>query len=179
MSDPLLLVGRVGRPFGVRGYCRLVNLSDNPGRFVDDVGQSFLLRNPRRNSSFPDRQILLEGIIEQGDSLLLKWSGIDSPEEVRLFSGWEIFWNGPDDWLPDETEGVRINQLIGLRVIDCDTHFQIGTITDFYERPGQDLLCIGTSKGEFLCPFVEYLVPVVNMVDGEVHVRWSVVGTSE
>ena len=177
-NESLLLVGRVGRSFGVKGYCRLIQYSGNPRRFIDDIGCTFILKSPRARLAGEVHRCQLEGIKEQDQALLLKWKGIDSPEEVKKFSGWDIYWDGSDDWVPDESGEIRIDQLIGLAVIDCETLVRVGMVSDFYERSGQDLLSIKTSNGEVLCPFVEYLVPHVNMSDGEVHVRWSVVGTS-
>jgi 16S rRNA processing protein RimM len=179
MNDSLMLVGQVGRPFGVKGYCRLRLYSDNPARFVEDIGQAFILKNSKRVTTGEVLSLKLEDVTEKGDSLVVKWEGIDSPEDVRRYSGWEIFWDGPDDWVPDEEEGIRISQLVGMKAVDCETLHLVGKVIGFYERPGQDLLSIETPGGEVLCPFVGYLVPRVDRVLGEVHVRWSVVGTSE
>ncbi len=174
--ENLLLVGRMGRPFGVRGYGRVVIFSENPARFGGDHGKPFWVA-PATPGSGRRRRLILEDTEPKGESLLLKWRGVDSPETLREISGWNIFWEGVDDWCPEDPENIRISELIGMTVRDCESHRKIGTVVDFYERPGQDLLAIDAEGKEVLCPFVEPLVPLVDRENGEVHVRWSIVGT--
>jgi len=176
-SENSVLVGRMGRPFGVRGFGRVVVLSDNPGRFVDDWGQTFLLA-PSSRLTGRSRRLELEETAYKGDILLLKWRGVDSPEALREISGWDILWEGPDDWIPEDPEELRISDLIGMQVIDADSLQDVGKIVDFYERPGQDLLAIEAEGREVLCPFVEPLVPRIDRDKREVYVQWSIVGTS-
>lgn len=171
-----ILVGRMGRPFGVRGFGRVKVLSDNPDRFVKDNGQTFLLL-PSARLSGRSRRLELEEIAFKGDALLLKWKGVDSPEFLREMSGWEIHWEGPDDWVPQEPGEFLISDLVGMQVIDCESGRIVGKIFDFYERPGQDLLAIDAEGREVLCPFVEPLVPRIDRDKREVHVQWNIVGT--
>lgn len=177
MDESSLLVGRIGRSFGVRGFVRVLVLSDNPARFLQDLGEVFLLVGNRGGRN--ERRLALEDVKEQGGGLLLKWKGIDSPEEVRNLAGWQIFWTGPDDWIPEPDEGIRLAGLVGFSAFDCDSLRAVGTVSGYYERSGQDLLQIETAEGEVLCPFVDYLVPRISQADREVYLRWSVVGTSE
>ncbi|MCL5954074.1 MAG: hypothetical protein M1509_06155 [Nitrospirae bacterium] len=181
MKATALLVGRMGRSFGVVGYGRVHLLSDNPNRFYGDVGQSFLLRTPSRGGKqgLRNRRLLLEDAMDKSGSLLVKWKGFDSPESLREIVGWEIFWEGEDDWVPDDPEIERLDDLVGFVVRDCDDEQAVGFISGYYDRPGQDLLAIETATGqEVLCPFVLELVPKVDRGNREVFVRWSIVGTS-
>lgn len=172
----MLLVGRMGRPFGVKGFGRVHLLSQNPCRFFEDIGKDFFLIQSGRLIRQPHK-LILEDILEKGSDLLLKWRGINSPEDLREVSGYDIYWDGPDDWVPEDPEMVRLSALIGMKVLDCETLHPVGTVSDFYERSGQDLLAIDAGGTEVLCPFVEPLVPRIDKDRGEVHVRWSIVGT--
>lgn len=172
----MLLVGRMGRPFGVKGFGRVHLLSQNPGRFFEDIGKFFFLTQSGRLSRQPQR-LILEDVLEKGTDLLVKWKGINTPEELREISGWDIYWDGPDDWVPEDPEAIRLSDLIGMLVLDCETLRPVGKVSDFYERSGQDLLAIDSGGMEVLCPFVEPLVPRIDKDKGEVHVRWSIVGT--
>jgi RimM protein, required for 16S rRNA processing len=117
--------------------------------------------------------------MDKSGSLLVKWKGFDSPESLREIVGWEIFWEGEDDWVPDDPEIERLDDLVGFVVRDCDDEQAVGFISGYYDRPGQDLLAIETATGqEVLCPFVLELVPKVDRGNREVFVRWSIVGTS-
>ncbi len=171
-----VLVGKMGRPFGVRGFGRVMILSDNPDRFFDDLGETFLLSAPSRFSG-KHRRLVLEATEIKGESLLVKWKGIDSPENLREISGWEILWEGPDEWMPEDPEAQKISDLIGMHVYDAVTGTEVGRVIGFYERSGQDLLAIGAKGREILCPFVEPLVPRIDRDRREVYVQWGVVGT--
>ncbi|MHB8369973.1 MAG: ribosome maturation factor RimM [Leptospirales bacterium] len=181
MSEPLL-VGRVGRSFGVRGYGRVQLLSDNPARFLGDIGETFLLRASSRflkGAPSKSRSLVLEDARDQSGVLLVKWAGIDSPEALREIAGWEILWEGEDDWVPEESDAERLDDLVGFAVLDVETGQRVGTVAGYYDRSGQDLLSIQTQGGqEVLCPFVQPLVPEIDREKGEVTVLWSIVGTS-
>lgn len=173
----------MGRSFGVLGYGRVHLLSDNPDRFYGDIGQSFLLAASSRNNGggrgARSRSLVLEDAIDKSGSLLVKWRGFDSPESLREISGWEIFWEGEDTWVPEDSGEERIDDLIGFDVRDAETSDLVGQVGGYYDRPGQDLLSIVTKDGqEVLCPFVLPLVPNVDRGKREVIVRWSIVGTS-
>lgn len=174
-SDQGILVGKMGRPFGVRGFGRVSVLSDNPDRFLDDRGETFHLATPSRVNG-KSRRLVLEDTEWKGDVLLVKWEGIDSPEVLKEISGWDIFWEGPDDWIPDDSEAQKISDLIGMRVLDSLTGTDVGYISGFYERPGQDLLAIDAKGREILCPYVEPLVPRIDRDRREVYVQWGIVG---
>lgn len=181
MSEPLL-VGRMGRSFGVKGYGRVQLLSDNPDRFLGDIGECFLLRPSSRylkGGAAKSRSLVLEDARDQSGTLLIKWEGIDSPEALREVAGWEIFWEGEDDWVPEESDAERLDDLVGFSVLDVETGRIVGTVLGYYDRPGQDLLSIQSQGGqEVLCPFVQPLVPKIDREKGEVTVLWSIVGTS-
>lgn len=170
-----ILVGKMGRPFGVRGFGRISVLSDNPDRFLGDRGKPFRLATPSRFHE-KSRRLVLEDTEWKGNLLLVKWEGIDSPETLREISGWDIFWEGPDDWVPEDPETQKISDLIGMNVFDSVTGFAVGYIIGFYERPGQDLLAIDAKGREVLCPFVEPLVPRIDRERREVYVQWGIVG---
>ncbi|MEA5054545.1 MAG: PRC-barrel domain-containing protein, partial [Propionicimonas sp.] len=57
--------------------------------------------------------------------------------------------------------------LIGLAVVDPDGH-PLGRVTRILHLPAQDLLAVGTPAGERLVPFVEALVPEVDLARGQV-----------
>lgn len=54
------------------------------------------------------------------------------------------------------------DDLIGLRAVDPDG-VELGTVVDVTLRPSQDLLVIATSGGRVEVPFVDPLVPAVDL----------------
>lgn len=114
----------------------------------------------------------------EGSGLLLKFSGVNSPEDVRSRSRWNIYCQVGVLWTPTEEDTYLVSDLIGMDVLDIDSGRKIGTIITFYERTGQDLIGIQYQQEEVLCPFVEPLVPKVDRNRREVFVRWSILEPS-
>ncbi len=106
--------------------------------------------------------------------LLLKFEGLETPEDVRSRSRWLIYLEEKDSWRPDDPGVFLISELIGMAVFDVDTGAKVGDVSCFYERPGQDIIGILSGGHEVLCPFVDPLVPKVDRSRREMFVRWSV-----
>ncbi len=133
------------------------------------MGQNSLNFEPR----------ILESVIDRtGDDLLLKFSGLNSPEDVRSRTRWNIYCRVEDAWVPQEEDVFLVSDLIGMSVLDYESRRIVGTIVTFYERSGQDLLGIQYHQEEILCPFVEALVPEIDRNRREVFVRWSILEPS-
>ncbi|MHB1604863.1 MAG: ribosome maturation factor RimM [Leptospirales bacterium] len=155
--------------FFVRSY------SDNPSRFREDIEKTFLLGK----NSYKTEPHILESVIDrEGSGLLLKFSGVNSPEDVRSRTRWNIYFQTDTSWFPPEEDTYLITELIGMDVFDIDSGRKIGIISTFYERSGQDLIGIESGQEEVLCPFVEPLVPKVDRNRREVFVRWSILEPS-
>lgn len=69
------------------------------------------------------------------------------------------------DGRPDDAEEFYDRQLIGLRVLDA-AGVEVGIVVGVIHLPEQDLLEIRTPSGEQLVPFVQALVPRVDLVAG-------------
>lgn len=87
MSDQIA-IGAVRTTHGVRGYLKVKSFSGDTEHFFK---LSFVLL--KKNSS--SRRFEIEEIKPNGDQLLMKLKGINTPEEGKLYSGWEI-------WVPRE-----------------------------------------------------------------------------
>jgi 16S rRNA processing protein RimM len=147
-------------------------LSDNPDRFLKDIGSTFVLRSSV--GVLEPRKLVECRKTEGKDSLLLKLDGIDSPESVKERSGWAICLGDAPAWVPIEEGIYLLSDLEGMSVVDVDSGLTVGVVSGFYERPGQDILSVDSNGTEVLIPFVEPLVPIVDRAAREVHVRWKV-----
>ncbi|BAM07209.1 ribosome maturation factor RimM [Leptospirillum ferrooxidans] len=151
-------------------------LSDNPNRFLKDLGATFVLKSPL--GAIEPRKLLECKKTEGKDSLLLSLEGIDSPESAKERSGWAICLGNALPWVPTDENVYLISDLEGMSVIDIDSGQSVGVVSGFYERPGQDILSVDSNGVEVLVPFVEPLVPLVDRNAREVHVRWKVLDPS-
>ncbi|PLS31416.1 ribosome maturation protein RimM [Bifidobacterium margollesii] len=167
----LLRVCRIGRAQGLKGEVNVRVFTDEPEeRFSPD--SVLLSRDGRefrvvRSRKFRDRWIVLfAGVTDRNASEAL--NGTDLYVEPS-----HEFGAGSDE--SDEDDGFYAEELIGLEAriyADYETEptgsYEIaGKVTDVLENPAQWLLTVTEPSGaESLVPFVEEIVPEVNVDEG-------------
>lgn len=151
MEPDLLVVGRLGRPVGLRGELTVEARTDDAARrFV--VGESFV--------TSPDRGPLVVIGARRQKHWVLAFAGVeDRPSaealrDVRLLLDVSGEQPEADTWFP--------HQLIGLEVVD-PSGAPLGTVLRVDPGAAQDLLAVATVHGEVLVPFVTALVPTVDV----------------
>lgn len=174
-------IGRIVSPQGVRGEVRVYPSSDFPERFLDP-GPRWLKRPQRPD---PEAITLVQGRSLDGKGLyIVKLEGIDDRTQAETLRGCALLVPAEDR--PDLEEGeFYAADLMGLRVILQATGAEIGLVTDLYEA-GNDLLEVTlhpsasqseipdtqdqpkdkTKSRKVLVPFVEAIVPVVDLAQG-------------
>ena len=168
-----LRVGRLTKPHGLKGGIKLELFTDNPElRFVP--GAEFHLQVPEDSQWFGRTVTLRE----------LRWFN-DAP--VGFFA--ELADRTAAEsivrailWIDEDAvaEGVEENawyhhQLVGLDVVkDSEvpggTAVKLGVVAEVQHLPAQDLLVVTTDDGQVLVPFVEAIVPSVDLDAGVVRV---------
>ncbi len=79
----VLATGTVRAPHGVKGYVKV-----RP--FSDDFEHFFSLKEVTLQRDGKLRKVEIESVQNHAGELLLKFKGIDSPEDARFISGWDI-----------------------------------------------------------------------------------------
>ena len=171
-----LSIGRIVGPHGLNGEVRVYPDSDFPERF-ERPGDRWLLKS---GSSQPESIKLLRGRFQEGKGLyVLKLAGIDYRDQAEALRDAQLLV-AADDRLPLEPGEFHVGDLMGLTVILQATGEQIGTVVDVY-RAGSDLLevALATDQADkplqaqprtILIPFVEPIVPVVDIAQGRVEI---------
>lgn len=150
-DQPGVLVGRLGKPNGLNGFLGLyVEIDDlssfEPGSVVYVAGQPFEVRALRRGKKGP--QVAFAEVTDRDGAEAIRGNDVYVVERRELGAG--EFW--PDD-------------LIGLEVRPGG-----GRVVDVTHGAAQDRLVIERGSLLFEVPFVEELVPVVDLEDGVVEV---------
>jgi 16S rRNA processing protein RimM len=148
-------VARIGKPHGIRGEVTVQVLTDAPeDRFVP--GTAFIVEPA---SSGP---LTLEGARWNKDILLLSFAEVPDRNRAEQLRGVKLYLESED--LEDDDEGWYEHELVGLaaRVDGRDA----GTVAALMTGPVQDLLVVDTPEGEVLVPFVEEIVPEVDVEGG-------------
>ncbi|MBL3686870.1 ribosome maturation factor RimM [Leucobacter zeae] len=166
-----LRVGRLTKPHGLKGGIKLELFTDNPElRFVP--GAEFHLQVPEDSPWFGRTVTLRE----------LRWFN-DSPvgffDELPDRTAAEgivraILWIDEDAVAGGEEENAWYHhQLVGLDVVRASPEGEpvvLGTVAEVQHFPAQDLLLVTTERGSVLVPFVEAIVPSVDIEAGIVTV---------
>jgi 16S rRNA processing protein RimM len=166
-----IVVGRIGRPHGIRGEVVIGVRTDEPDlRFA--VGATLDVRSTPDagpdDGTGRDRLTVASARWHSGQ-LLVAFAGItDRTAAAELTGSWLSVDSSqlPDTGDPDE---FRDYELIGLSVRTCAGD-PVGVVTDVLHY-GQDLLVVrrqGEPAGEALVPFVKAIVPEVDIPAGVV-----------
>jgi 16S rRNA processing protein RimM len=143
-----VVVGRVGRPFGVRGWVHIQSFTEIPERLFE----------------YPDWQLQ-----RLGSALFSVKCESHKPHgqgQIAKFAGWETrdlaaAWTNADivvhrDVLPELPEGEYYWQdLIGLAVYNLSNHY-LGIVDGFFESKANDILIVKDREKnkETLIPYV-------------------------
>ena len=154
-----LQVARIGKPHGIRGEVTVQVLTDAPAdRFVP--GTEFVVEPA---SAGP---LSVESARWNKDILLLAFEEIETRNEAETLRGAKLFIE-TEELEDNDDEGWYEHELVGL---EARVGSQVvGKVSGLNTMPVQDLLVVKTPDGkEILIPFVEQIVPEVNVAEGYV-----------
>lgn len=167
MSESIeVLVGRIGKPHGLRGHATIDVRTDEPERrFVEGA---VLRAEAPAGSAFPFRALTVEGARWHQGVLHLLFAEIPDRDAAETARGVLLFADLPADATPEDPDEFYDHQLIGLAAYDTDgTH--LGEVTGLVHGGAQDLLTLRTlDRRSVLVPFVSALVPTVDVAGGRV-----------
>ena len=163
-----VIVGRIGRPHGIRGEVVVGVRTDEPDlRFA--VGASLDAGPTADGDTQPDQVLRVAAKRWHSGQLLVAFAGItDRAAAGELTGSWLSVDSSqlPQTADPDE---FRDHELIGLSV-RTSAGDAVGVVTDVLHY-GQDLLVVRREDvpgGECLVPFVKAMVPEVDLSAGVV-----------
>src|SRR5579884_2011440 len=164
MAD-LVVIGRILKPFGVKGDVRVQSLTDVPGRF-ESLKQVMLLT--RSGQSVATKITRLR---KDHDSYVVGFDLFSTPEEVGSFRGALI--QIPEEPVPPLGEDHYYEfQLIGLTVQDVDGHV-IGTLEEILETPSRPVFAVRAEGRERLIPGTRQAVSSIDLARRVMVVRQS------
>jgi 16S rRNA processing protein RimM len=156
----LLVVGRVGKPQGVKGEVTVQVRTDDPdSRFAP--GSVLVTEPPERGPLTVERRRWQNG------TLVVGFAGIgdrDAAEGLRNTTLQIDARTLPPSEDPDE---FHDSELVGL-VAELVDGTAVGSIAEVLHLPGGDVLVVRSPEREVLVPFVRDMVPVVDVPGGRV-----------
>jgi 16S rRNA processing protein RimM len=157
-STDTVVVGRIGRPHGVRGEVTVEVRTDDPDlRFVPGA---VLRTDPAERGP-----ITIAGVHWHSGTLLLRLEGVDSREAAEAIRNTELLVDVADLPEIEDPDTYYDHQLLGLTARLPDGTV-LGEIT-VVRHEAQDLLVVRRPEGgDLLIPFVSAIVPTVDLDGG-------------
>jgi 16S rRNA processing protein RimM len=152
----LVVVGRIGRPHGIRGEVTVEVRTDSPdSRFAPG---SVLETEPARLGP-----VTVEAARWHSGRLLLSVAGVHDRTGAEALRGLVLSADVADDEVPDDPDEYFDHQLRGLLVVTTDGA-EVGVVRDVVHLPSQDLLAVTRADDrEVLVPFVVEIVPEIDL----------------
>ena len=153
--EPLISVGRIVRPHGIRGEVKVAPLTEWPERFQEF--RSIYVEPEGENGEWME----IERARVQGRRIILKLSGIDDRDRADSIRGFIL--KVDKETCPPLPEGqYYISDLIGMRVVTMAGE-EIGLLVDVLNMPSQDVYVVEADGREILIPGVKAFIKRVDV----------------
>lgn len=161
-----VVVGRIGRPHGLRGEVTVDVRTDEPERrFADGVR---LRAEPPAGSASPLTSLTVGHTRTHQGVLLATFEELGDRSAAEAARGIVLHVCLGADEAPDDPDEFYAHQLAGLTAYD-EQGTLLGTVTGLVPGAAQDLLTVRTADGrDALVPFVKPLVPEIDVAGGRV-----------
>lgn len=156
-----VVVGRVGKPHGVRGEVTVEVRTDEPDQRLA-VGAVLRVRAPQ-GSGLAHGRLTVDGVRRHQAGLLVHFAELPGRTDAEGARGVLLACDVDPEQRPEDPEEFYDHQLVGLAVHDAEQGTVLGEVTGVLHG-AQDLLQVRTTDGrEELVPFVAALVPEVDL----------------
>lgn len=162
--DNLVVVGKIGAPYGVRGWVKVHSFTEPSDNLF---GYPLLMKE---HSIW--RALDIEEFKVHGDCFVAKLAGVTDRDQAALVTNAEIVVLREN--LPElDPEDFYWTDLIGLTVYNQD-NIELGQIEDYFETGANDVIVIKGENGSHLIPFVpDMYVLDINLSTKQMRVQWD------
>ncbi len=150
--------GQITRPHGIQGAVKAEPWCDSPEVLARLKKVYF------RSGKDEYREIKVEKGSVQKDLVILKLSGVDTPESAEKLRGKIMFADRADIPIPEGA--FLIADLIGLPVIDINDGRIYGKLSDVITGGANDIYEISRENGKVLIPAVKEFIKETDLEKG-------------
>jgi 16S rRNA processing protein RimM len=161
-----IVVGKIVAAQGLKGEVRIQPSTDFPERF-EVAGQRWL----RMQNQDPQSVELERGRMIPGKNIfVVKFEHIQDRSQAEAVKGAEVLVRIGDRPQLEAGE-FHVADLMGLEAFDANTQEKLGVVTEIFAA-GQDVLQItNDQKKNYLVPFVEEIVPTVDLIENRLEIN--------
>jgi 16S rRNA processing protein RimM len=158
-----LAIGTIRTSHGVKGLLKVRSLSGEVDHFFN-LEEVILKDKKGREKAFA-----VETCVPNGNELLMKFKGIDTPESGKTYSGWDILVPR-DKAAPCEEGEFYSADLIGCRLYHGNQ--TLGTVLSVTEGGGGSLLLTERPGGDtFFVPFRKEFIGEVDVEEKNIELK--------
>lgn len=170
-TENLIIVGKLGSSYGIRGWLRVFSFTEEPDSLFD--------YKPWYIQRFGKwQEVEVESFKPHNQDTIVKLKGIDDRDDANLLTNFEIYVNAQD--LPSLDEGdFYWKDLIGCKVVTING-YDLGQVSDLMETGSNDVLVVKANlkdafgAKERLIPFVEeQFIKQVDLSTKQITVDWD------
>lgn len=162
-ATELVTIGKIIKPFGIKGEVRVQSLTDVPGRW-EGVEEVVLVPSSGRR-----RELKIRWVRYDGRSHIVAFEGLSSPEDAAVLRGAWI--KVPRTEVPRLPEGQFYEfELIGLTVKDEEGHV-LGEIGDVVDTGAHHVVVVQGPLREILLPATHEAIASIDLAAGTMVVR--------
>ena len=164
-----VVMGRVGAPWGIKGWLKLYSYADPPANLLEYL--SFWVRGASGLQSLESDEIKVHG-----QDFVGHIKGCDVREQAGRYTGLDLMLE--KSALPELVAGFYWHQLEGLRVLTQSGH-DLGIVQYLMETGANDVLVVkgderSVDRKERLLPYLtDKIVKRVDLATGLVLVDWE------
>lgn len=159
-----IAVGVIRKAHGVRGEASVESWTESLDRFSDL--DKVTLVSPDEDQT---RDAAVESARAHGDRALVKFRGIETPEDIQSLQNWTI--EIPKDQARQLGQGeFFLHDLVGLRLVDRHGR-ERGVVKEVYEGGGSLLLNVEGPKGEYEVPFASEICTEIDLAGKKIVVN--------
>ena len=163
-ADTVVVVGRIGRPYGVRGWLNVTSYTDPPENLL---GYSPWMVNGAQGWNVIETR---QSRAHRG-GFVVSLAGVDDRDAAARMSGLDIGVTRATLPAPQNDE-YYWRDLIGLEVLNVRSE-SLGEVEDLISTGAHDVLVVGSSRPTpRLIPFVDAIVERVE-AGNRIVVRWE------
>ena len=154
------MVGRIGKPHGLKGEVSVDPRTDEPERrFADGASLHTQRKRPGGDET---GSLTVSGTRWHSGRLLVTFDEIADRTAAEEARGTLLVVPVDPDETPDDPEEFYDHQLVGLSVV-LTSGEPVGELAEVVHGAAQDLLVVRAGEREVLVPFVSALVPEVDL----------------
>lgn len=162
-QDNRVTIGKIERPFGVKGEVKVRSLSDVPGRF-DHLDAVSVVES---GGQLSDRTVT--HVRRAGSTYIMRFAGVTTPEEAGMLRGGLI--QVPGQERPVQSGDVFYEcDLIGMTVLDEEGR-ELGQVEAMWELPGHHVFVVRRDDREVLIPAAKHFVMAIDVPQRRMVVR--------